>query len=143
LRELKKEQRTPHAFFRKILGAKRSWKLRSFYHSLLGSKMIWQTLPSVVALMQEGDDERVRHDYRDHASNTEAFQEIIPAGLVGFGLLPHLANGRGTEQPFPVKLHCMLEKAEKEMNSIVSWQPHGRCFIVNQQDEFVERILKR
>jgi hypothetical protein len=41
-------------------------------------------------------------------------------------------------------LHSVLEHVEKAgMASIVSWQPHGRCFVVHQQEEFVKHILKR
>jgi hypothetical protein len=27
------------------------------------------------------------------------------------------------------------------LSHIVSWQPHGRCFVVHKQKEFVEQIL--
>jgi hypothetical protein len=64
----------------------------------------------------------------------------LPAGLVN--LL--LSGGRGKEQAFPVKLHCMLEEVEKEgLASIVSWQPHGRSFVVHQPKEFVDTILPK
>jgi hypothetical protein len=76
----------------------------------------------------------------------------------------------GQHQPmvFPVKLHRMLtdidEKSigkltdgqaatsgsstnnkgkEKEDAAIVSWQPHGRCFLVRDKDAFVKRFLPR
>jgi hypothetical protein len=33
---------------------------------------------------------------------------------------------------FPEKLHYMLSEMEKEgLEHIVSWQPHGRCFVVH------------
>jgi HSF-type DNA-binding len=43
---------------------------------------------------------------------------------------------------FPVRLHYMLSELEKDgMDHIVSWQPHGRCFVVRDQAAFVEKIL--
>lgn len=36
----------------------------------------------------------------------------------------------------------MLDDAERKgFDDIVSWQPHGRCFVVHKVKEFVERIL--
>lgn len=43
--------------------------------------------------------------------------------------------------PFPLKLHKMLETVAHEGNDhIVSWQPHGRCFVVHKPQEFVELL---
>lgn len=44
--------------------------------------------------------------------------------------------------PFPVKLHWMLQQTEKSgLSHVVSWAPHGRAFIVNNRDEFVRVVL--
>lgn len=66
------------------------------------------------------------------------------------------AGGTGGQQAmvFPVKLHRMLTqidgKAEagganngEDEASVVSWQPHGRCFLVHDKDAFVQRFLPR
>lgn len=43
---------------------------------------------------------------------------------------------------FPVKLHFVLEEVEKEgLSSVISWQPHGRCFLVREQERFVQEML--
>lgn len=63
---------------------------------------------------------------------------------------------------FPVKLHRMLTQIDEEKPkgnkddtvtnrsnnneedaSIVSWQPHGRCFLVHDKEAFVQRFLPR
>lgn len=41
--------------------------------------------------------------------------------------------------PFPVKLHALLESQRYE--SIISWQPDGKSFIVQNTQEFVRLIL--
>ena len=52
-----------------------------------------------------------------------------------------IARG-GVATPFPWKLHEMLEDASKEGNEwIVSWQTHGRSFIVHKPKIFVEKIM--
>lgn len=52
-----------------------------------------------------------------------------------------IARG-GVATPFPWKLHEMLEDAAKENNeSIVSWCPHGRSFIVHKPKIFVEKVM--
>jgi hypothetical protein len=46
------------------------------------------------------------------------------------------------DQNFPVRLHYMLSEMEKDgLQHIVSWQPHGRCFVVHDQEEFVKSVL--
>jgi hypothetical protein len=104
--------------------------------------MTWQSIPPIVFDPDSAD--KVEHNYHDHANDGD-LQECLPvAGLLRYHLFPNLTGGRGTEPPFPIKLHSMLEHVEKAgMASIVSWQPHGRCFVVHQQEEFVKHILKR
>jgi hypothetical protein len=47
----------------------------------------------------------------------------------------------GTEI-FPAVLHSMLDEVEeKGYSHIVSWQPHGRCFVVHNRKEFVRLIM--
>jgi hypothetical protein len=45
----------------------------------------------------------------------------------------------GVAQPFPEKLFLMLETVDRD--DVVSWQPHGRCFIVHKPKEFVSEIM--
>jgi hypothetical protein len=50
----------------------------------------------------------------------------------------------GVVLPFPVKLYNMLEGIQEEgLEHIVSWQPHGRCFMVHETAKFVADILPR
>lgn len=71
---------------------------------------------------------RMNENYRDYAQEQGFFD---PASI-----------GRIADHPFPVKLHYMLTETEKDgLEKIVSWQPHGRCFVVHDQKLFVQRIL--
>ena len=46
--------------------------------------------------------------------------------------------------PFPFKLHNMLENIQQDgLAHIVSWQPHGRCFLVRDQTAFVSEVMPR
>lgn len=48
----------------------------------------------------------------------------------------------GATPKFPLKLHEMLNDVEdKGKASVVSWQPHGRCFVVHLPTQFVNDIL--
>jgi len=71
----------------------------------------------------------VQHHYHDHANDNAAdYQE------------EHPVRG-GVTTPFPLKLHEMLDAAAAEgMDHIVSWQPHGRCFLVHKPKEFVAML---
>ena len=58
----------------------------------------------------------------------------------------HLVTKGGVKAPFPVKLFYMLEHIdlhEPELSSIISWQPHGRCFITHNPLKMEELILPR
>jgi len=67
--------------------------------------------------------------YRDFA-NAEPSADKAPSG-------ERRAGGN-----FPVRLHYLLMQIENDnLSHIVSWQTHGRCFVVHKQDQFVKQIL--
>jgi hypothetical protein len=50
----------------------------------------------------------------------------------------------GVTVAFPEKLHDMLSRLEEEGDShIISWQPHGRCFLIHNKREFVDNVMAR
>jgi len=77
----------------------------------------------------------VKHDYHDHSKDSESAYLEKPIVTKG-----------GVSIPFPMKLHNMLNHIalyETELSSIVSWQPHGRCFRVKKIKDFTEKVLPR
>ena len=76
----------------------------------------------------------VKHNYHDHSHDTSnSVEDEIPKRKGPRG---------GVTVPFPVKLHLMLSRVEEEdLGHIVSWQPHGRCFLVHKPKEFVDEIM--
>ena len=56
---------------------------------------------------------------------------------------------RGAARQFPTKLYEMLIKASSDesegggFEDCVSWQPHGRCFIVRNPKMFVANIMPK
>jgi hypothetical protein len=72
----------------------------------------------------------VGDSYRDYANLTENGPE--------FNEMP-FSSWKGN---FPIKLHYLLSDLEIDgLDDIVSWQPHGRCFVVHKKQEFMENIL--
>eukprot|EP00562_Extubocellulus_spinifer_P000962 CAMPEP_0178481256 /NCGR_PEP_ID=MMETSP0696-20121128/6117_1 /TAXON_ID=265572 /ORGANISM="Extubocellulus spinifer, Strain CCMP396" /LENGTH=395 /DNA_ID=CAMNT_0020108721 /DNA_START=376 /DNA_END=1563 /DNA_ORIENTATION=- len=52
------------------------------------------------------------------------------------------ARAKISSRHFPLQLHDMLNDSEdKGFEDIVSWQPHGRCFVVHRPKDFVEHIM--
>jgi hypothetical protein len=50
--------------------------------------------------------------------------------------------GRGAAEAFPEKLHNLIRKlSEDGYENIISWQPHGRCFRIHKQDDFIRQIF--
>jgi len=77
----------------------------------------------------------VQHNYHDHSADVEGMYQQKPAASKG-----------GVSVPFPMKLHDLLEHIqsdEPELASIVSWQPHGRCFLVHKPKDFADHVLPR
>lgn len=71
----------------------------------------------------------VCHNYHDHRDDIDN------------GSPEPLARG-GVTTPFPIKLHEMLDEIERDgYADVVSWQPHGRCFVVRKPREFVTHIM--
>jgi len=74
----------------------------------------------------------VKHDYHDHAfenddSNSKKKQRRGPRG--------------GVTTPFPVKLHAVLE--DNMHDEVISWQPHGRCFVLRKPKEFLDEVMTK
>ena len=75
----------------------------------------------------------IQHNYTDHANDDEAIYSESP-----------IVSKGGVTVPFPLKLHNMLEyiaEYEPKLASIVSWQPHGRCFLVRDITAFADDVL--
>ncbi|CAB9505808.1 Heat stress transcription factor [Seminavis robusta] len=77
---------------------------------------------------------KVVHNYNDYACKEirESMENDNPVH----------APGPGGDPPFPVKLHhALMELKMDGKESIVGWQPHGRCFIVRNPKLFAEQVL--
>jgi hypothetical protein len=91
----------------------------------------------------EARNEKVFHNYHDYANEVEKGEGSL-RGLYQQYTEEHTQSSsmKCGEQNFPVMLHYMLNKLEKDgMDDIASWQPHGRCFLVHKQQQFVEQVL--
>lgn len=53
-----------------------------------------------------------------------------------------MGKSKTDENNFPARLHYMLQELEKDgLEHIISWRPHGRAFIVSDQEAFAKEIL--
>jgi HSF-type DNA-binding len=105
----------------------------------------------------EEKDKRAADSYVDHSDDTTTTtgghgtmmspQELsMLFSPKGWNELVCQWNGRPNgPPPFPVTLYSMLDAIQKDptLTSIVSWQPHGRCFVVHKVQQFVYAILPR
>lgn len=83
---------------------------------------------------KNNDRHFVHHDYHDHALDRD--EEAIPQNVK--------RRRGGVSVAFPMKLHAMLDKIDNDgLAHIISWQPHGRCFLVHKPKEFVENVLQQ
>jgi len=82
----------------------------------------------------------VEHNYHDHLHDPVLEDTTDEAT----GAQKRRAHRGGVAVPFPEKLHYMLSRVDAEgVSHIVSWQPHGRCFIVHQPQQFVQEVMPR
>lgn len=85
----------------------------------------------------------VDHTYTDHLEDAPDIPTTI--NLTDF-TAKNISKGPrgGVSVAFPLKLHQMLSTvADEGLDHIVSWQPHGRCFLVHNKKRFVEEIMPR
>lgn len=76
--------------------------------------------------------EKVVHNYTDRSTEADPEPEGGKEGQPAAGM----------DHNFPMKLHYMLSSIEGDgQGHIVSWQPHGRCFMVHDMKEFVASML--
>lgn len=77
----------------------------------------------------------IQHNYHDHANDDGSIYLETP-----------IVSKGGVTIPFPMKLHNMLEHislGNTDLAHIVSWQPHGRCFLVKDIKSFSSEVLPR
>lgn len=80
----------------------------------------------------------VHHEYHDFAEERECFHSS-DCSQASNG---DTKNRIGINPTFPALLHSILEHAEDEgYSEVVSWQPHGRAFLVHDQERFVKEIM--
>lgn len=69
------------------------------------------------------------------------YSNVTDNKLKDKGIIATIVSNKATTN-FPVKLHYMLSELEKDgLDDIISWQPHGRCFVIHKQQELVDKIL--
>ncbi|KAL7572586.1 hypothetical protein ACA910_000402 [Epithemia clementina (nom. ined.)] len=87
-------------------------------------------------------DRRVQHNYHDHMHDKPPAylydEEVLGNGHC-FTVSSTGLGGAGLS--FTIKLHEMLNTVEREESKhIVSWQPHGRCFVIHKIEMFKELL---
>lgn len=79
------------------------------------------------------------HNYHDHALDDEdtEIETSEPQEL-------HEKRRGGAITSFPLKLHEMLDKIEADgLAGVISWQPHGRAFLIHKPAEFVSSVMPK
>ncbi|KAL7576376.1 hypothetical protein ACA910_018185 [Epithemia clementina (nom. ined.)] len=86
----------------------------------------------------------VEHKYHDHYNDPIADPNIMDQ-YGGDHSRSISSSQRGTATlAFPEKLFSMLVASERDgYEDVVSWKPHGRCFIIRKKDVFVTEIMPR
>lgn len=83
----------------------------------------------------------VDHTYHDHLHDPYNLPQVVT--LTNTPKQSKKTRG-GVYVAFPERLHDMLTTvAEEGLADIVSWQKHGRCFLVHDKNYFVEKIIPR
>ena len=85
---------------------------------------------------KQNDRHFVVHNYHDHANDPDE-NDVADSDE------PHRRRG-GVSVAFPVKLHAVLDQVEADgLAHVISWQHHGRCFVVHKPKEFVEHVMPK
>lgn len=74
--------------------------------------------------------QHVDHSYHEHMNDRPTTTST-----------KHVTRG-GVVHPFPVKLHHLLDAISIDgKDDVISWMPHGRCFMVHKPKEFVTSVM--
>lgn len=85
---------------------------------------------------KQNDRHFVVHNYHDHANDPDENDATESDE-------PHRRRG-GVSVAFPVKLHAVLDQVEADgLGHVISWQHHGRCFVVHKPKEFVDHVMPK
>ena len=109
----------------------------------LGQNVTISPLATVHASLdiQQQDSNVIEHKYTDHATEVAAALYCNPP-LKFLSLDSHTPVKCGVTIPFPLKLHEMLDQIETDgLASVISWQSHGRCFVVHDPKRFSENVM--
>mmetsp|Transcript_14427 Transcript_14427/g.17538 ORF Transcript_14427/g.17538 Transcript_14427/m.17538 type:complete len:321 (-) Transcript_14427:241-1203(-) len=84
-----------------------------------------------------------KHSYHDYAYVIEAeIEEIVGSESQSTGVKKSRRGPRGgVTTPFPEKLHALLEA--HQYPHIISWQSHGRCFILRKPQDFLCGVMPK
>lgn len=83
---------------------------------------------------KQNDRHFVVHNYHDHAKDADE-NDVEEE--------PHRRRG-GVSIAFPLKLHAVLDQVENDgLGHVISWQPHGRCFVVHKPKEFTDHVMPK
>lgn len=88
---------------------------------------------------KQHDRHFVQHNYHDHALERAEVGDSLQA------ISSPVRQRGGVTTPFPIRLHQVLDKVEQQdgLADIISWQPHGRCFVIHQPKQFVQYVMPR
>eukprot|EP00934_Nitzschia_sp_Nitz4_P004336 Nitzschia sp. Nitz4//scaffold133_size116822//2039//3639//NITZ4_003789-RA/size116822-augustus-gene-0.160-mRNA-1//-1//CDS//3329535342//4326//frame0 len=79
---------------------------------------------------KQNDRHFVVHNYHDHANDSDDTD------------VPTSRRRGGVAVSFPQKLHSVLDQVEADgLSHVLSWQPHGRCFVIHQPKEFTDHVM--
>ena len=91
-------------------------------------------------IQAQNDGDVAENTYWDHSAEHSDAQFYSPP-LKFLSLDRHPAKG-GVSVPFPLKLHEMLDQIEADgLAEVISWQPHGRCFVVHDPKRFSDSVM--
>lgn len=84
---------------------------------------------------KQNDRHFVVHNYHDHAQDISEndLQEI-----------PSFLGREVSSLSFPTKLHAILDQVEEDgLSHVISWQPHGRCFVIHKPKDFTDHVMPK
>jgi hypothetical protein len=77
----------------------------------------------------------VLHNYHDHSCDPDENDDLERQEA-------SLRRKGGVTISFPLKLHSVLDQVERDgLAHVISWQAHGRCFVIHKPKEFVDHVM--
>ena len=130
--------------FLNLVGGSAFIAIPIIHHNRIKCTLVYRTVMRMSATNNRFNEDTMAYEatYHDYSNvRDQDLENVVNQPLVKGSKKTRRGPRGGVATPFPVKLHQLLE--EDAYPNIISWQPHGRSFILRDHQAFLEEVMTK